>query len=367
MQLITATYEATTPVETDIHVGVVGSGDLEILVSPPTVPGRVSVTVRTSVDGFDTTWRGVLDNFFGRQKLACDVAVNDFGATPGMVALRLAQAFDLVAAPDDEATRGTAGMPFTELNARQRSGVLLDPGTFREILGPSDSIESPHLEPQDIVPSSDDGAVIARGTIDGAPAAVVALEGKFQGGGIGEVSGAKIAAVLERALIDAEAGTPVQVVLLLETGGIRLQEANLGLLAIAEIHAGIVALQKHVPVTAVVAGMVGCFGGMGIAAGLCDNIIMTRAGRLSLNGPEVIETEAGVEEFNSADRATVWAVTGGEHRVATGRADALVADNPTAVREAVAAGWRNPPGVHRADRVDDLARELAGTTAERTK
>jgi malonate decarboxylase beta subunit len=365
MQLITATYPATTPVDTDTHVGVVGSGDLEILVSPPTATDTVTVTVRTSVDGFDTTWRGVLDQFFSRNELACDVQVNDFGATPGMVSLRLAQAFDIAETRDDEVTRGTDGVPFTELNARQRAAVLLDPGTFREILGPFDHVESSHLEPQGIVPSSDDGAVIARGTIDDVPTAVVALEGKFQGGGIGEVSGAKIAAVLERALVDAEAGHPVRVILLLETGGIRLQEANLGLLAIAEIHSGIVALQKHVPVTAVVAGMVGCFGGMGIAAGLCDNIIMTRAGRLALNGPEVIETEAGIEEFNSADRRTVWAVTGGEHRVTTGRADRLVADSHRAVREAVIAGWNEPPTIHRADRVEDLARELADTSAER--
>lgn len=367
MQLITADYPATTPVDTDVHVGVVGSGDLEILLSPPTSSDAVTVTVRTSVDGFDTTWRGVLDTFFGRNDLACDVQINDFGATPGMVSLRLSQAFEIAAMPDDEPTRGTTGMPFTELKARQRAAMLLDEGTYREILGPSDRVESSHLERQGIVPATDDGAVIARGTIEGTPAAIVALEGKFQGGGIGEVSGAKIAAVLERALVDAENGHPTQVVLLLETGGIRLQEANLGLLAIAEIHAGIVALQRYVPVTAVVAGMVGCFGGMGIAAGLCDRIIMTRAGRLSLNGPEVIETEAGIEEFNSADRSTVWAVTGGEHRVSTGRADALVADNPGAVREAVVSGWNAPPDTHRADRVGELARELADTDAERTK
>ena len=45
---------------------------------------------------------------------------------------------------------------------------------------------------------------------------------------------------------DAESGRPVRPVLLLETGGIRLQEANLGLLAIAEIHAAIVALRSYV-------------------------------------------------------------------------------------------------------------------------
>lgn len=369
MQLITGTYSGGTRIDRDVHIGVVGSGDLEVLLTAPSEPGTTTVRVRTSVDGFDTTWRRVLDRFFEANDIACDVEINDFGATPGMVSVRLSQAFDLAVHEDVSAaadpTRGSDGMPFTELTARQRAAAILDPGTWREILGPSEHVESSHLEPQGIVPAADDGAVIARGTIDGTPAAVVALEGRFQGGGIGEVSGAKIAAVLERALVDAEAGQPVKVVLVLETGGIRLQEANLGLLAIAEIHAGIVALQRHTPVTAVIAGMVGCFGGMGIAAGLCDHIVMTRAGRLSLNGPEVIETEAGIEEFNSSDRGTVWAVTGGEHRVDTGRADDLVSDTADAVREAVISRGTTPATVHRADRVDELLAELADTTTER--
>jgi malonate decarboxylase beta subunit len=109
-------------------------------------------------------------------------------------------------------------------------------------------------------------------------------------------------------------------VLLLESGGIRLQEANLGLLAVAEIHAAIVALRSHVPVVGVVAGMVGCFGGMAIAAGLCSYVVMTREGRLGLNGPQVIEQEAGVAELDSDDRRLVWETIGGEQRVATGMA-----------------------------------------------
>ena len=81
--------------------------------------------------------------------------------------------------------------------------------------------------------------------------------------------------------------------LVLETGGVRLQEANLGLAAVAEINAAIVALRRHVPVVGVIAGMVGCFGGMSIAAGLCSHLIVTRQARLGLNGPEVIEQNAG--------------------------------------------------------------------------
>jgi acetyl-CoA carboxylase beta subunit len=81
----------------------------------------------------------------------------------------------------------------------------------------------------------------------------LAIEGQFQGGGIGEVSGAKIAAALDLALEDTKSGQPVQVVLLLETGGVCLQEANLGLEVIVEINSSLIALRQHVPVVGVIA------------------------------------------------------------------------------------------------------------------
>ena len=45
---------------------------------------------------------------------------------------------------------------------------------------------------------------------------------------------------------------------------------------------------------------------MGIAAGLCSDLVMTPEGRLGLNGPEVIEQEAGVDELDATDRAVIW-------------------------------------------------------------
>lgn len=224
---------------------------------------------------------------------------------------------------------------FIEMVARERARTLLDPGTFRELLGPFAHIESPWLAPQGVVPQSDDGVVVARGTLEGVPAVVLAIEGAFQGGSTGEVSGAKIAGALELAAADAEAGRPIRAVLLFETGGVRLQEANLGLAAMADIHAALVALRRHAPVVGVIAGMVGCFGGMSITAGLVSHLIMTRQARLGLNGPEVIEQNAGIAELDSRDRPLIWSLTGGEQRVATGFADTLVEDDETAVRQAV--------------------------------
>ncbi|WP_312275019.1 biotin-independent malonate decarboxylase subunit beta [Pseudescherichia sp.] len=224
---------------------------------------------------------------------------------------------------------------FIELKARQRAQALLDEGSFRELLDPFEGIISPWLGLQGIVPQADDGMVVAKGTINGQPAVVVAIEGTFQGGSMGEVSGAKMAAALELAAEDNRNGIPTQAVLCLETGGVRLQEANLGLAAIADIHAAIVDLRRYTPVIGIVAGTVGCFGGMSIAAALCSYLIVTREARLGLNGPQVIEQEAGIAEYDSRDRPFIWSMTGGEVRYQSGLVDALVGDGINAVKGAM--------------------------------
>ncbi|HAX9715621.1 TPA: biotin-independent malonate decarboxylase subunit beta [Serratia marcescens] len=239
---------------------------------------------------------------------------------------------------------------FIELKARERARLLLDEGSYRELIDPFDGIISPWLGPQGIVPQSDDGMVVAKGTINSGPAVVIAIEGAFQGGSMGEVSGAKMAAALELAAEDNRNGIPTQAVLCLETGGVRLQEANLGLAAIADIHAAIVDLRRYTPVIGVVAGTVGCFGGMSIAAALCGYLIVTREARLGLNGPQVIEQEAGIEEYDSHDRPFIWSMTGGEVRYQSGLVDALVGDGVHAVKQAVnEAIAKGVPAQHRTD------------------
>ncbi|EHU2136853.1 biotin-independent malonate decarboxylase subunit beta [Acinetobacter baumannii] len=224
---------------------------------------------------------------------------------------------------------------FIELSARERAKALLDEGTFRELLDPFARVMSPWLVKQNIVPQADDGVVIAKGSIQERPVVLISIEGLFQGGSLGEVGGAKIGGALELAVEDNLKGIPTAAILLLETGGVRLQEANLGLAAIAEIQAAIVNLRQYQPVIAVVAGSVGCFGGMSIAAGLCSYIVMTQEGRLGLNGPQVIEQEAGVQEYNAKDRPFIWSITGGNQRFASGLADAYVDDDRQKIRQRV--------------------------------
>jgi malonate decarboxylase beta subunit len=253
---------------------------------------------------------------------------------------------------------------FIELDARARAQSLMDPGTWRELVGPFDRVESPWLPEQGIAPQSDDGCVVLKGTIDGKPAVVVALEGKFQAGSMGEVSGAKMTAALDLAARDSQNRKKTSAVLLLETGGVRLQEANLGLAVIAEVMASMLVLREQAPVITVIAGTVGCFGGMAIAAGLSSYILMTREARLGLNGPEVIEQESGIEEFDSSDHALIWAINGGEQRVGMGVADELVLDDvPTiasAVQRCVTTGL---PQVHRSQQVELYRERIAALDA----
>ena len=110
----------------------------------------------------------------------------------------------------------------------------------------------------------------------------------------------------------------------------------------------------------IITGTVGCFGGMSIAAALCSYLIVTREARLGLNGPQVIEQEAGIEEYDSRNRPFIWSMTGGEIRAASGLVDALVNDGVNAVKTAmIEAIAKGVPAQHRSDNYDDYLRRLS--------
>ena len=93
METLEFDFQADAPLARRAHVGVVGSGDLEILIEPSEQAGS-HVRVCTSVDGYAEIWGRVLRRFFERHGVAAKVRINDFGATPGVVALRLEQALE---------------------------------------------------------------------------------------------------------------------------------------------------------------------------------------------------------------------------------------------------------------------------------
>ena len=74
-------------------VGVVASGNLEVLIEPAPLGGACAVDVSTAARGFGELWEAVVADFFARHRFAnTRLSINDNGASPATVALRLDQA-----------------------------------------------------------------------------------------------------------------------------------------------------------------------------------------------------------------------------------------------------------------------------------
>jgi len=89
-----------------------------------------------------------------------------------------------------------------------------------------------------------------------------------------------------------------------------------------------------VPVIGLIGGRAGCYGGGSLIAGCCSGLVISEQGRLSVSGPEVIETNRGVEEFDASDRPLIWRTMGGKHRYLIGAVDAYADDSVSAFRAA---------------------------------
>lgn len=232
---------------------------------------------------------------------------------------------------------------FYDATSRERANFLVDEGTFRELVGPNAGVTSPHLPVLGEAVSFDDGVVTGVGKIGERPVFVISQEGRFIGGAVGEVGGAKIVCLFDLALKlyekirakhpDDYARRVPAIVYSFETGGVRLHESNAGLLAHAEVMEQIQKCRGRIPVFSLVGSKVGCFGGMGFVCVSTDAVIMSDLGRIGLTGPEVIEEVMGKREFDSTDRALIYRTTGGKHKYIMRDCECLVEDTIGAFRE----------------------------------
>ena len=73
--------------------GVVGSGNLEVLIVPAPAASDCRLLVHTSAPGFREIWHAVLEAFATTNAVGrLSFVINDMGATPAVVTLRLSQA-----------------------------------------------------------------------------------------------------------------------------------------------------------------------------------------------------------------------------------------------------------------------------------
>jgi malonate decarboxylase delta subunit len=99
MEQLQYEFAAGAPAAGRALTGVVSSGDLEVLLEPG-AGSRTTVQVQTSVDGYGAVWQALLNRVFGAALLpAARIEIHDSGATPGVVRMRIEQAFE-------EAVRG---------------------------------------------------------------------------------------------------------------------------------------------------------------------------------------------------------------------------------------------------------------------
>jgi malonate decarboxylase delta subunit len=78
-------------------VGVVASGNLEVLVERVLPGAECQVDINTAAEGFGEVWEAVVADFVERRSPGgLKLSINDGGARPDTVALRLAQAVRLI-------------------------------------------------------------------------------------------------------------------------------------------------------------------------------------------------------------------------------------------------------------------------------
>ncbi len=214
---------------------------------------------------------------------------------------------------------------------RERIAAIADPGS----VAPVDAIlsaprASPHLARWGIAAQDDDGVIIARATVRGAPVFIAAQDERFLGGSTGASHAEALRAMLEHARVER----PAAVILLAASGGVRLQEANPAELALARALAALLDL-RAAGVHVLALGVADVFGGSSVLVCAADRTALIPGVRLGLSGPKVIEMAHGREELDAGDATAVATLFGAESRASAGQFE-ILADDVAAVREWIA-------------------------------
>jgi malonate decarboxylase delta subunit len=94
MEILQYTFPGLKLVKQKAHVGIVGSANLEVILVP-TNNNVSTVEITTKFEGNGSIWQAILEGFFAENNCLADIEINDFGATPGVIYLRLLQALEV--------------------------------------------------------------------------------------------------------------------------------------------------------------------------------------------------------------------------------------------------------------------------------
>ena len=165
--------------------------------------------------------------------------------------------------------------------ASQRINALLDENSFVEIGGLVTARNTDFNLKQEETPS--DGVVTGYGVIDGNLVYVYSQDASVLGGSIGEMHAKKIVRLYELAI---KTGSPV--IGLIDSAGLRLQEATDALNAFGEIYLKQVEASGVVPQITAIFGS--CGGGLALIPSITDFTFMeSEKAKLFVNSPNVLE------------------------------------------------------------------------------
>jgi malonate decarboxylase beta subunit len=232
-------------------------------------------------------------------------------------------------------TTDTPPLALRPLAPGDRIGAVADHGSVANV---DESLSaprpSPHLARWKIKAQADDGVVLARATIFGAPVLIAAQDERFLGGS----AGANHADALRRLFECAREERPAAVLLLLASGGVRLYEANPAEHALARALTTLLDL-RAAGIRVLTLGVGDVFGGSSVLACATDRVAFLPGTKLGLSGPKLIEMAHG-RRLDAADVPAVAALFGAEARAAKGEIE-LVADDAAIVRAWIASTLRD--------------------------
>ncbi len=204
-----------------------------------------------------------------------------------------------------------------KLTARERLDLLLDAGTFTELM--------PFVVQQFDKGNNDeeylgDGVVCGYGMVDGRTVYVYAQDFTIQGGALGEMQSRKICRTMDLA---ASAGAPI--IGLIDSGGARIQEGVHSLGGYAEIFRRNAHYSGVIPQISLILGP--CAGGAAYSPAVTDLIIMVeKSSYMFLTGPEVIKSVTGeVIDFEGLGGAAIHLGVSGTAHLTTKSEQAALA------------------------------------------